>query len=62
MHQTPAQTPARTPYRSRREEPEPPERDVLAKIVRGALAAGLGCGGAVILLFLLALILSQFMG
>jgi hypothetical protein len=56
------QTPARTPYRPRREEPEPPERDILGKIVRGAIAACLGFGGAAILLFVLALVLSQFMG
>ncbi|GAA4521448.1 hypothetical protein GCM10023191_099980 [Actinoallomurus oryzae] len=62
MHQTPAQTPARTPSRPRRQEPEPPERDILAKIVRAVVALCIGGGGALILLFLLALILSQFMG
>ena len=55
------QTPARTPHRPRRPEPEPPERDVLGMIVRGAVATALGCGGAMVLLFLLALLLSLFL-
>jgi hypothetical protein len=67
MHQTPARQspPPRDPYRSprpRRPEPEPEERDVLAMIVRGGLAAVFGCGGAAVLLLLLALILSLVLG
>ncbi|GLY86869.1 hypothetical protein [Actinoallomurus iriomotensis] len=66
MHQTPArsphQPPARAPHRPRRPEPEPPERDLLAKIVRGTLAVVFGGFGAGILLFLLAFVLSLFLG
>lgn len=56
------QTPARTPRRPRAQEPDPADRDLLGMAVRGTLAAALGCGGAGILLVLLAVIFSLLFG
>jgi hypothetical protein len=56
------QTPARTPHRPARQEPETPDSDLLGRVVRGALAVVFGCGGAVIFLALLTVLLSLVLG
>lgn len=55
-------TPARAPDRDGRRDPASPGSDLLATIVRGTLAVALGCGGTMVLLLILAVLLSLFLG
>jgi hypothetical protein len=55
-------TPARTPHRPGPREPAPPSPDPLGTIVRGILAVIFGCGGAAIVLVILAVLLGLFLG
>jgi hypothetical protein len=54
--------PARTHHRPGPPKPDSPDPDLLATIVRGTLAAIFGCGGTVVLLGILGIILSLFLG
>jgi hypothetical protein len=63
MHPTPARhTPARYTDQPELRDPSSPGSDLLATIVRGALAVIFGCGATVIFLLVLVLLLSLFLG